>query len=235
MVMGERTDLVPAPVAAFFDVDGTLTRTTILNPLMWYQRARLPRLRYALWKMRLLFDVPRLVWIDRRSRSRLNVVFFRRYAGLRADELRAWHQRTFADNLQLRLYPRALACLAEHRRLGHRIVLVTGGLEVVMRPLVEHVGAADLFATQLIERDGVLTGELATRPIADERKGELIREYADKHGLDRAQCFAYTDSHGDLSMLECVGHPVAVNPDRRLRRLALQRGWPVEDWKRTSS
>jgi len=224
---------VPAPVAAFFDVDGTLTRTTILNPLMWYQRAHLSRARYALWHARLLLDVPRLLWIDLRSRSRVNVVFFRRYAGLRADDLRSWHQRTFADNLRPRLYPAALACLAEHRRLGHRVVLVTGGLEFVMRPLAEHVGAADVLATHLVERDGVLTGELAGPPIADERKGELIREYALKHGLDLGQCFAYTDSHGDLSMLDCVGHPAAVNPDRRLRRLARQRGWRVEQWKRT--
>ena len=58
-----------------------------------------------------------------------------------------------------------------------------------------------------------------------------MREYAEKHGIDLAQSFAYTDSHGDLPMLECVGHPAAVNPDRRLRRLAAARGWHVEEWK----
>ena len=68
----ERTTTLSAPVAAFFDVDGTLTRTTILNPLIWYQRARLSRPRYAVWFAGLVLDVPRLVWIDRRSRSRLN-------------------------------------------------------------------------------------------------------------------------------------------------------------------
>jgi HAD superfamily hydrolase (TIGR01490 family) len=218
-----------------FDVDGTLTRTTILNPLIWYQRARLSRPRYALWVAGLMLDVPRLVWIDRRSRSRLNVVFYRRYAGLNADDLRAWHRRTFADNLRRRLYPAALACLEEHRRRGHRIVLMTGGLDLVMRPLAEHVGAAEVIATHLAERDGVLTGELAGPPIAEERKGELMREYAEKHGIDLAQSFAYTDSIGDLSMLECVGHPAAVNPDGRLRRLAAGRGWRVEEWRLPSS
>jgi HAD superfamily hydrolase (TIGR01490 family) len=226
---------LPAPVAAFFDVDGTLTRTTILNPLIWYQRARLSRPRYLLWVTGLLLDVPRLLWIDRRSRSRLNVVFYSRYAGLPADHLRAWHRETFADNLRRRLYPGALARLEEHRRQGHRIVLVTGGLDFVMRPLAEHIGAADVIATHLAERDGVLTGELACAPIADERKGELVREHADKHGLDLGQSFAYTDSHGDLSMLECVGRPAAVNPDARLRRLAAERGWRVEEWRLPSS
>jgi HAD superfamily hydrolase (TIGR01490 family) len=222
---------VPAPAAAFFDVDGTLTRTTILDPLVWYQRSRLSRPLYALWLAGLALDVPRLVWIDRRSRSRVNTVFYRRYAGLRADDLRAWHRQTFADNLRRRLYPAAAACLEEHRRQGHRVVLVTGGLDFVMRPLAEHVGADDVMATHLAERDGVLTGELTGPPIADERKGQLVREYAEKHGIDLARSFAYADSHADLPILDCVGHPVAVNPDRRLRRLAGERGWPVEEWR----
>ncbi|HEX5269575.1 MAG TPA: HAD-IB family hydrolase, partial [Gemmataceae bacterium] len=116
------------------------------------------------------------------------------------------------------------------RRQGHRVVLVTGGLDLVMAPLAQHIGPADVIATHLVERDGVLTGEIDGPPIADERKGELVREYAGKHGIDLAQSFAYTDSHGDLPMLECVGRPAAVNPDRRLRRLAAARGWRVEDW-----
>jgi len=221
---------VPATVAAFFDVDGTLTRTTILNPLLWYQRARLSRPRYALSLAGLMLDVPRLIWIDRRSRSRVNVVFYRRYAGLRADDLRAWHRLTFADNLRRRLFLAAVVCVEEHRRQGHRLVLVTGGLDFVMRPLAEHLGA-DLIATHLVERDGILTGEIDGPPIAEERKGELMREYAGKYGIDLAQSFAYTDSYGDLSMLECVGHPAAVNPDRRLRKLAAEGRWRVEEWK----
>jgi HAD superfamily hydrolase (TIGR01490 family) len=223
---------VPTSVAAFFDVDGTLTRTTILSPLVWYQRAHLSRPRFALWFAGLVLEVPRLIWIDRRSRSRVNVVFYRRYAGLRADDLRAWHRQHFADSLRPRLFPAAVARVEEHCRQGHRVVLVTGGLDFVMRPLAEQFGA-DLIATHLVERDGLFTGEIDGPPIAEERKGQLVREYADKHGIDLAQSFAYTDSHGDLSMLECVGYPVAINADRRLRRLAARRGWRIEEWKLT--
>jgi HAD superfamily hydrolase (TIGR01490 family) len=221
---------LPAPAAAFFDVDGTLARTTILHPLAWYQRARLSRPAYARWAARLLADVPRYLWIDRRSRSRLTVLFYRRYAGLDAADLRDWHRRTFADNLKRRLFPAAVECLAAHRAEGRHVVLVTGGLDVVMGPLAEHLGAAHAIATRLAERDGVFTGELDCEPVADEQKGVRVREYAAEHGIDLGRSYAYTDSIGDLSMLECVGYPVAVNPDKRLRRLAGQRGWPVVRW-----
>lgn len=220
---------MPAP-AAFFDVDGTLTRTTILNPLAWYQRARLGPWLYAPWAAVLALQVPYYLWVDKRSRARVNVIFFRRYAGLGADDCRAWHRRTFADNLRRRLFPGAAECLAGHGRAGRRIVFVTGGLDFVMAPLAEHVGAADVLANRLVERGGVFTGELDGPPVVDGRKAELVREYAGKHGIDLASSFAYSDSHGDAAMLECVGHPVAVNPDERLRGIAAARGWRVERW-----
>ena len=68
-------------------------------------------------------------------------------------------------------------------------------------------------------------------PIADEIKGERIRTYAQKYDIALEQSFAYSDSYRDLSMLECVGHPIAANPDRRLRRLAQQRHWPIVTWR----
>jgi HAD superfamily hydrolase (TIGR01490 family) len=222
---------LPVSAAAFFDVDGTVTRTTIVHPLLWYQRAHLSPPRFALWAAGLLLQVPQYLWIDRRSRRRLNVVFYRRYAGLDAADVRAWHRRTFADNLQPRLFPAAVDCLEDHQRQGHRVVLVTGGLDRVMQPLAEFLGAAELIATRLAERDGLFTGELACEPIADEEKRVLVRRYAETHGIDLAQSYAYGDSCGDLPMLECVGHPVAVNPGRRLRSLAAGQGWRVVDWK----
>jgi HAD superfamily hydrolase (TIGR01490 family) len=221
---------VSAAVAAFFDVDGTLTRTTLLDPLIWYQRARLSRPRFWLWAAGLLACVPYYLWIDRQSRSRFNVVFYRRYRGLHSADLVAWHRQTFAENLQRVVFPEALSCLREHQRQGHRIVLVTGGLECVMRPLAEYVGADELIAMSLREEGGVCTGEMGRTPIGDEEKAVLVREYAGRHGIDLGQSFAYGNSSGDAAMLECVGKAVAANPDGRLRRLAAQQGWVVVQW-----
>ncbi len=222
---------MPSHAAAFFDVDGTLTRTTILHPLLWYLGVRQGRLRHLLGKAGLLLQLPRYLWIDRRSRARVNVVIYRRYAGLPADDISDWHRTPDAvRRLTDRLFPKARECVEEHRRLGRRVILVTGGLDAVMRPFAEHIGAADVLATRLAERDGVFTGAIDGPPIADERKAELVRAYAAEHGIDLAASFAYGDSVGDAAMLECVGHPVAVNAGRRLRRLAAQRHWPVVSW-----
>lgn len=218
-------------IAAFFDVDGTLTRTTVLDPLIWYQRAHRSRLGFTLWAAGLILQIPQYLWIDQRSRTQFNLVFYRRYAGLNAAELRTWHRQSFPENLQRRLFPAAQECLRDHQRQGHRIVLLTGALDFVMQPLAEFLHGDDLIALSLVERDSLFTGEPTGLPVADEQKALLLRDYAQKHGIDLAQSFVYGNSIGDAPMLEGVGQAVAVNPDKRLRRRATERGWRVVEWK----
>jgi phosphoserine phosphatase len=81
------------------------------------------------------------------------------------------------------------------------------------------------------EQNGVCTGELAMPPIADEQKAVLIKQYAAQNGIDLSRSDAYGNSFGDVPMLECVRHPVAVNPDGRLRALAQSRGWSIVEWR----
>lgn len=222
-------------VAAFFDIDGTITKTTILDPLLWYRRARDSWPRFAAFVVALLSRVPYYFWLDRHSRARFNVVFYRRYAGLKADSVREWHRRSFADNLRRTVFPAALNCIEDHQRRGDVLVLVTGGLEVVMQPLAEFLHADKLIATRLVERDGFFTGAIDGPAIAGKHKAELVKAYAERHGVDLASSFAYGNSLGDAEMLESAGRPVAVNPDASLRRLAQSRGWPLRAWRSGSS
>lgn len=222
-------------VAAFFDIDGTITRTTILDPLIWYRRAHDSTPRLALFALGLLARIPYYLWVDSRSRGRFNIIFYRRYAGLNAQSLRAWHRQAFASTLQRTIFPAALDCIREHQGKGHRIVLVTGGLEIVTRPLADFLHADELIATRLVESAGALQGEIDGQPLADEQKAVLVRDSAQRHGIDLERSFAYGNSLGDAPMLECVGRPVAVNADRRLRRLAVSRGWPTVAWHSKSS
>ncbi len=217
--------------AAFFDVDGTLTRTTTLDPLNWYQRVHLAPLRYTVWTTGLWLQAPYYWLLDKRSRAAFNALFYRRYKGLRIADLRQWHGATFACNLQRTLFAQAVECVREHQRQGHRIVLLTGGLACVMQPLADFLGADGLIALHLREQDGLCTGELDGPAIAGAEKARLLRDYAEKHGIDLGQSFAYGDSPSDVSMLEAAGHAVAVRPGRRLRNLAQARGWRIVRWR----
>jgi fatty acyl-CoA reductase len=222
---------VSPTVAAFFDVDGTLTRSTVVEPLAWFQRDHLPPGRFALWGAFLLLQVP-LYWaLDQVSRRAFNVAFFRRYRGLRIDDLRRWHRATFPDNLGRVIYTEGRECLRRHQEQGHRVVLVTGGLDFIVQPLADFLGADDLISHRLEERDGVCTGRLGGPPMAGAQKALLLRGYAQMHGLDLAASYAYADSMSDAAMLACVGHAAVVWPGRRLRRLARTRGWEILEWR----
>lgn len=214
-------------IAAFFDVDGTITETTILLPLIWYQRAHLSWPRFLLFALGLLVRAPYYLWIDHQSRARFNIVFYRRYAGLRVEEVCDWHRRTFSENLQKRIFPWTEELIRDHQRQGHRIVLITGGLDLVMQPLAEYLHADDLIATHITERDGVLTGIVDGPAVADEHKAVIVHDIAKRHDIGLSQSYAYGNSMGDARMMECVGHAVAINPDRRLLRLAEKRGWSI--------
>ncbi len=217
-------------VAAFFDVDGTLTRTNVVVPLAWFQRAHLPRWRYRLWFIGLLMRAPLYWLIDRFDRSLFVRLFYRHYAGLPAEVLRRWHKNHFATTLLPLLRQDALACIQKHQTQGHRIVLVTGNLDFVIAPLAEWL-KADLLAASLEERDGFFTGRLLASPMVGKAKAEAVLRYAQAHGIALRESYAYGDSISDAFLLAQVGHPVAVNPDAFLRRLAERKGWQIVSWR----
>jgi HAD superfamily hydrolase (TIGR01490 family) len=129
------------------------------------------------------------------------------------------------------IYQEALDLIALHRALGREIYIVSSSPEEVVRPLAERLGVTQVIATRAETVDGKYTGELEFYAYR-EHKAEAMQEIARDHGLDLSGSYAYSDSVTDLPMLEMVGHPVAVNPDRELRRVAQQRGWKIRDFRR---
>jgi len=117
-----------------------------------------------------------------------------------------------------------------HRAEGHLVVLLTGTLDFLGEPLRAYLGADRMLAARPQVRQGRLTGRLAEAHPYGERKHELLLHLAQEEGLDLRNSYAYADHHSDVPFLETVGHPVAVNPDRRLARIARQRGWTVEQF-----
>jgi len=129
------------------------------------------------------------------------------------------------------LYQEALDLIALHRALGRRVFIVSSAPEEVVRPLAGRIGVEDVIATRAEIRDGRYTGNLEFYCYR-ERKAEAMRRLAEDEGIDLSRSYAYSDSITDRPMLEAVGNPVAVNPDRELRRLAQQRGWKTRDFRR---
>jgi HAD superfamily hydrolase (TIGR01490 family) len=132
------------------------------------------------------------------------------------------------------VYAEAADLIEEHRAAGREIVIVSSSGAEMVEPIGEMLGADRVVATRMVTAEGRYTGEIEFYAYAD-NKAAAMRRLADEGGYDLADCYAYSDSITDLPMLSAVGHPTAVNPDRALRKAALQRGWPVRQFVRPVS
>jgi HAD superfamily hydrolase (TIGR01490 family) len=124
------------------------------------------------------------------------------------------------------IYDEAASLIEEHHIAGRDVVIVSSSGSEIVEPIGEMLGADHVIATRMTEADGCYTGEIDFYAYAG-NKAVAIRELAAVEGYDLERCYAYSDSVTDLPLLEAVGHPYAVNPDRGLRREALAREWPV--------
>ncbi|MCW2785118.1 MAG: inhibition of morphological differentiation protein [Marmoricola sp.] len=124
------------------------------------------------------------------------------------------------------VYDEAVGLIEEHHAAGRDVIIVsTSGAEMV-EPIGAMLGADHVVATRMEVADGKYTGKIRFYAYA-ENKAKAVNDLARKRGYDLEQCYAYSDSITDLTMLESVGHPFAVNPDKELRRTARERDWPI--------
>jgi HAD superfamily hydrolase (TIGR01490 family) len=124
------------------------------------------------------------------------------------------------------VYDEAVELMAMHKTAGRDVVIVSTSGEEVVAPIGELLGADEVVATKMVVVDGRYTGEIAKYAYGPE-KAVLMEQLAAEKGYDLAASYAYSDSVTDVPMLESVGHPYAVNPDRGLRKIAAERSWPV--------
>ncbi|HUG64752.1 MAG TPA: HAD family hydrolase [Gaiellaceae bacterium] len=125
------------------------------------------------------------------------------------------------------VYREALDRAAEHAARGEPVYIASAALQEVVEEVAARLGFAGAIASRAEVRDGVYTGRLERR-LSGVAKADALRELARAEDIDLAGSTAYSDSHSDVPFLEAVGNPVAVNPDRELRGIASERGWPVE-------
>jgi HAD superfamily hydrolase (TIGR01490 family) len=228
---------------AFLDVDGTLLARPSLERRFFRdlrRRGKIPATNYLRW----IVETIRLVLRDVRRSAEGNKMYLR---GISAEILpvRALDSRsTFPGRTLAAFFPAAIQRVWWHALRGDTIVLVSGTLA----PLAEIAKSAlerellwrgievkvSVLATQLEIRDGRWTGRIAGARMFGEEKAAAIKQFARERGIALGQCSAYGDSALDRWMLLSVGHPFAINPTRRLRRVARLHGWPMLAWTHES-
>ncbi len=216
--------------AAFFDVDGTLAKTTIVHYYIYFRRRRMSRGVGAVWLAFYWLKCIYYLVLDKISRSRLNIVFYRGYRRLNTKEIRSMACDCHDEIVRPRFFAQGGRCVESHRRAGRRVILVTGSVDFTIQPLAEELRVNGMLARSLVESNGVFTGELDGPPIGEEEKVRQMRRYAEENDIDLSKSYAYGDSIADLPMLEAVGMPHVVNPDRALLAIARARGWPTHHW-----
>lgn len=210
--------------AAFFDIDGTLlavhSAPFYARYMRKHGRARwrdLLRTAYYLLQYRLnLLDMERA--LERASEL---------IAGQAEDEIAAFSKQWYEDDMRRHLVPAVCGLLSQHQERGDTVAFLSTTTNYLADPIAEDLGVEHRLVTKLEVENGRFTGR-ADGPICYGRgKVYWAERFADDHGVDLAQSYFYTDSVTDIPVLERVGHPRIVQPDRLLRREALRRGWPV--------
>ncbi|MFI1799301.1 HAD family hydrolase [Streptomyces sp. NPDC020379] len=217
--------------AAFFDLDKTVIAksSTLTFSKSFYQGGLINRravLRTAYAQFVFLAG-----GADHDQMERMREYLSALCRGWNVQQVRELVAETLHELIDPIIYDEAASLIEAHHTAGRDVVIVsTSGAEVV-EPIGELLGADRVVATRMVVEDGVFTGEVEYYAYGP-TKAEAIRELAESEGYDLARCYAYSDSVTDIPMLESVGHPHAVNPDRALRREAAARDWPVLSFNR---
>jgi HAD superfamily hydrolase (TIGR01490 family) len=216
--------------AAFFDLDKTvISKSSSLALSGPMYRAGLVT-RSQLLKGAYAQLVYLLVGADDRRMERAKEGILAITKGWERDQVEALARESVEKILDPYIYQEALDLIALHRALGRKVYIVSSSPEEVVRPLAERLGADGVIATRAESVDGRYTGRLEFYCYG-EQKADAIRELAEREGIDLSITYAYSDSATDLPMLEAVGLPVAVNPDRDLRKIAEQRDWQIRHFR----
>jgi len=215
---------------AFFDLDKTIiAKSSTLAFARPLHKAGLLR-RRTLLRAAVGQVVYRMAGADQKKLDQLRDRLVSLTKGMEASRIRELVEETIDEVVTPLVYEEALDLMEEHRRAGREVVIMSIAPEEVARPLAAHLGVGHVIATRsAVDAEGCYAGELAFYA-SGSAKADAIRQLTREWrvGLDR--CYAYSDSVADLPVLEAVGHPVAVNPDRALREVAADRGWPVAEF-----
>ncbi|MDH3607144.1 MAG: HAD-IB family hydrolase [Acidimicrobiia bacterium] len=215
--------------AAFFDLDKTIIAksSTLAFRRHMYKAGLLNRRTLLRMAVAQFFYV--LFGADHSQMERVREALMALIKGWDSRQLKEIVAETLEDVVAPLVYAEALFLIDEHHREGRKVIIVSSSPTEIVEPLAHYLGVDDVIATRAgVDERGLYTGELEFYAYGP-TKAEALQELA-ANGLDLSASYAYSDSHTDLPLLEAVGNPVAVNPDRELRKVAEERDWPIREF-----
>jgi putative phosphoserine phosphatase/1-acylglycerol-3-phosphate O-acyltransferase len=224
-----RPRIMTGTVAAYFDLDGTLldasSEKTLATELAKRRPWRIP-VGAVSWTLGFLGNLlrGRAFYDAARNRGHFSLASWQ--------VLEAYSSRLAIEKLAPRVSEEAKAKLAWHREQGHRLVLVTATIAPMAEAMAEVLGMDAVYGCGPEERTGIMSGSERGWSVP-RRKGKVPVVEADAlaHGHDLEQCYGYGNTHADSWFMRITGHPVAINAESSLRRLAEERGWPMHQWR----
>lgn len=221
----------PSRTAAFFDLDNTIIRGASAFHLAVGLRSRgffsaWDLITFAVHQARYLAFGENLHQIATVRSRALSIV-----AGHSVAEITAMGEEIWDEVLSLRIFPGTQALLTEHIEAGHQVWIITASPVEIGELISRRLGATGALGTVAEHVDGYYTGRLVGDMLHGRAKARAIAALAEAEHLDLPTCYAYGDSTHDVPILSSVGHPVAINPDRRLRRHARAVGWPIQEFR----
>ncbi|MGQ0848730.1 MAG: HAD family hydrolase [Actinomycetota bacterium] len=218
--------------AAFFDLDKTIiARSSTLAFSRPLYRAGLLN-RGALLKAGIAQAYYQLFGADHSQLERVRQELAELTKGWDKSEIERLVGETVDEVVAPMIYAEALAIIDQHQRDGRRVVVISSSPVEIVQPLCRYLGLDDVIATRSeLDGEGKYTGNIEFYAYGP-GKAQAIKEMAATDDISLPDSFAYSDSATDLPMLETVGHPVAVNPDRELRELANARDWQILEFEK---
>ena len=217
--------------AAFFDLDKTIiAKSSTLAFRRHMYRAGLLNRRMLL-RMAIAQSFYVLFGADHDQMERVREQLMALIKGWDAHQVREIVAETLEEVVAPLVYAEALFLIDEHHREGRRVVIISSSPAEVVEPLAAYLGVDDVVATRVgIDDEGRYSGELEFYAYGP-GKAEAVQALAERHGFDLNESYAYSDSATDLPLMEAVGNPIAVNPDRELRKEAEANEWPIVEFK----
>jgi len=210
--------------AAFFDLDRTLWPCAGEKAFAYHQfgtgRLGFKQLLKVL-SLQVRYDLNLIDGSETLKRRILSELF----SGQLVAPNLAEYRHFFVQRLSKMFFPEMLEQIERHRTAGDRIVIVSAAIDFVAMPVAEYLAADECFATALETHEGLFSGAVTGSIPFGETKARLVKEYALLNGIALDHCHAYGDHWEDRHMLEAVGFPVVVNPERKLLRHALKKNW----------